>query len=117
MEEQKNGHAIVSDNMRGTVQADGGSAAVSGRTVLITLLASVLSLSIPVAAAVSLLHIDTNKRLYTRRQDAFDNRNCAGCPIIGQLEISAHNTGLHDANAHWQAAEGVFFPTRQQDDI
>lgn len=90
---------------------------MSGRTVLITLLASVLSLSIPVAAAVSLLHIDTNKRLYTRRQDAFDNRNCAGCPIIGQLEISAHNTGLHDANAHWQAAEGVFFPTRQQDDI
>ena len=55
---------------------------------------------------VAFLHVDTGKRLYTRRQDAFDNNNCRGCPIVGQLEISAHNTGAQDANALW-VAEGM----------
>lgn len=54
---------------------------------------------------VAFLHVDTGKRLYTRRQDAFDNNNCRGCPIVGQLEISAHNTGAQDANALWIAED------------
>jgi len=62
---------------------------------------------------VSLQHVDTGKRLYTRRQDAFDHNNCRGCPIVGQLEVSAHNTQIGDANSHWVVDDGIFFPVKQ----
>lgn len=56
-----------------------------------------MSSSIP----LSFLHIDTNKRLYARRSDEFNNNNCRGCPIVGQLEISASSTSNKDSNAQW----------------
>lgn len=62
------------------------------------------------SAPVSFLHVDTGKRLYTRRADIFDNANCRGCPIVGQLEISAHTTGVQDPNAMWTADDGIYFP-------
>jgi hypothetical protein len=34
----------------------------------------------------------------------------SSCPIIGQLEISAHQTGVQDANALWVVDDGIFFP-------
>jgi len=63
--------------------------------------------------AVSLVHVDTGKRLYTRRSDEFNNNNCRGCPIVGQTEISAHATGLQDANALWKVEDGIYFPVRE----
>jgi len=62
---------------------------------------------------VSFVHIDTGKRLYTRKSDAFDNNNCRGCPIVGQLEISAHSTGIQDPNALWITEDGIYFPARE----
>jgi len=59
---------------------------------------------------VSFFHVDTGKRLFTRKADAFDNNNCRGCPIVGQLEISAHQTGIQDPNALWVAEDGIYFP-------
>lgn len=61
-------------------------------------------------APVAFQHMETGRRLYSRRQDAFDNNNCRGCPIVGQLEISAHQTGAQDPNALWQAEDGIYFP-------
>jgi len=64
--------------------------------------------------SVSFVHVDTGKRLFTRRQDAFDNNNCRGCPIVGQLEISAHSTVTQDVNAQWFVDDGIFFPVKHQ---
>jgi hypothetical protein len=66
--------------------------------------------SFPRAAPVSFVHAETQKRLYTRRNDQFDQNNCRGCPMIGQLEISAHTTGVQDPNALWVAEDGIYFP-------
>jgi hypothetical protein len=37
-------------------------------------------------------------------------------PIVGQLEVSCHHTGLQDANAHWVVDDGIFFPVREAED-
>lgn len=65
-------------------------------------------------APVSFLHVDTGKRLYTRRADMFDQNNCRNCPIQGQLELSAHQVPATDANAKWIVEDGVFFPVAQE---
>jgi len=57
----------------------------------------------------SLLHIDTHKRLFTHSSNDFNNNNCRGCPIIGQLEISCHGVGQQDQNAKWVTADGIYF--------
>lgn len=64
-------------------------------------------------APVSFLHIDTNKRLYSRRADMFNQRNCGNCPILNQLEISGHQVAATDANAQWRVEDGIFFPVAQ----
>jgi hypothetical protein len=67
-------------------------------------------------APIAFQHVDTGKRLYTRRQDGFDNNNCRGCPIVGQLEISAHSVASSDANALWVTEDGIYFPLAQTDE-
>ena len=65
--------------------------------------------------SISLQHVDTGKRLHTRRQDEFTQQNCRGCPIIGQLEISAHQAAAADAAAQWSIPHsGVLFPMKQE---
>lgn len=66
----------------------------------------------PMDGSISLVHVDTEKRLYTRKSDMFDQNNCRGCPIVNQLEISAHSTPIGDGNALWQIQQnsGIFFP-------
>lgn len=47
----------------------------------------------------------------------FNHQNCAGCPIIGQLEVVGHHTSVSgvtmpaDMNFQWIADDGIFFPT------
>ena len=50
--------------------------------------------------AVRLQHVDTGMWLYTSKNDRFNQNNCRNCPIIGQLEVSAHSAGASDANSH-----------------
>ena len=71
-----------------------------------------LALTPPNAAphALSLVHVDTGKRLYSRRIDEFTQQNCRGCPILGQLEVSAAQAAASDAHAQWSVAAGVLFP-------
>ncbi len=69
------------------------------------------------SANIVLQHIDTGAYLYTRRADMFDQMNCRGCPIQGQLEASAHKNPsnvLSDANAQWATDDGVFFPANSE---
>ena len=67
----------------------------------------------PSPLSISLAHVDTGKRLYSRRQDEFTNHNCRGCPIIGQLEISATQATPTDAPAQWSIPHsGVLFPIK-----
>ena len=67
------------------------------------------------SASFSLLHVDTGKRLYSRRMDEFTQHNCRGCPIIGQLEVSAAAVQQHDPAAQFSVRPaGIFFPRRQQ---
>jgi dolichyl-phosphate-mannose--protein O-mannosyl transferase len=67
------------------------------------------------AASFSLQHVDTGKRLYSRRMDEFTQHNCRGCPIIGQLEVSAASVQQHDPAAQFSVRpSGIFFPRKQQ---
>ena len=40
----------------------------------------------------------------------FNDHNCRGCPINGQLEVSATQSSSGDAQSRWLAAEGYYFP-------
>jgi len=65
-------------------------------------------------ASVSFFHLDTNKRLYTRRSDEFNQHNCRGCPIVGQLEVSAASVGAGDAYAQFIVQYGgILFPVKK----
>jgi len=57
---------------------------------------------------VRFVHVDTGKQLYASKSAAFDNNNCRGCPIIGQLEVSTHSTSPQDGNAQWTTADGIY---------
>lgn len=67
-------------------------------------------------APVAFLHVDTGKRLFTLRKDIFDQSNCRGCPIVGQLEMSAHSVKASDPNALWVSEDGIYFPLAQPDE-
>ena len=41
------------------------------------------------SSLVGLVHAETGRALYSRRADEFNQHNCRGCPIVGQLEVSA----------------------------
>eukprot|EP00808_Paulinella_micropora_P024805 g80469.t1 len=60
---------------------------------------------------VTLMHVDTGKYLSTSKNQEFNSRNCANCPIQGQLEASA---GSLNSDAQWKVAEGVFFSTGEK---
>jgi len=60
------------------------------------------------STAVAFTHVDTSTRLFTGRDAQFNNNNCRGCPIIGQLEMSAHKTS--GADTLWKVDDGIFFP-------
>ena len=64
------------------------------------------------APFVALSHVDTGKLLYTRRADEFNQNNCRGCPIVGQLEVSAAAApAATDLHAHWALVDsGISFP-------
>jgi len=62
---------------------------------------------------VTFTHIDTGKKLFSRSSDQFNNNNCRGCPIIGQLEVSCAMVSSSDRDAFWLADDGIFFPNRQ----
>ena len=67
------------------------------------------------STSLSLHHVDTGKRLYSRRVDEFTQQNCRGCPIIGQLEVSANHATPTDAHAQWSIPHsGVLFPVSAQ---
>ena len=73
------------------------------------------SSSPPSSPTLSLHHVDTGKRLYSRRVDEFTQQNCRGCPIIGQLEISAAAVNPSDSHAQWSIPHsGILFPTITQ---
>lgn len=58
---------------------------------------------------IALRHVPTGALLYTRRSDEFTPSNCPGCPIVNQLEISAHAaTSYNDGSTHWITADGYF---------
>eukprot|EP00457_Paulinella_chromatophora_P017202 gb/GEZN01018192.1/.p1 GENE.gb/GEZN01018192.1/~~gb/GEZN01018192.1/.p1 ORF type:complete len:225 (+),score=13.08 gb/GEZN01018192.1/:29-703(+) len=57
---------------------------------------------------VYFMHIDTGKYLSTSKKQEFNQRNCANCPIQGQLEVSA---GVKNSDAKWKVAEGIYFET------
>lgn len=59
---------------------------------------------------VAIQHVDTGAYLRTARTSAFDNNNCRGCPILGQLEVSAGRS--KDANIYWGIEDGVFVADR-----
>ena len=68
---------------------------------------------LPAAAPyVALVHIDTGRALYSRRADEFNQHNCRGCPIVGQLEVSAAAAPVAtDQHAHWALVDsGISFP-------
>ena len=44
--------------------------------------------------------------LHTHSSALFDSRNCPGCPIIGQQEVSA--VPRPSSAAHWFADKGIF---------
>src|SRR5205085_1861846 len=67
----------------------------------------------PSTGRVSFVHTDTGNRFYTARQSLFDQNNCRGCPIVGQLEVSADKSNIHDANALWTAEDGIYFPVNK----
>lgn len=52
-------------------------------------------------------HEATGGYLYTHSSYAFDDRNCRGCPIIGQREVSA--IGGKKGTAKWYADQGLYF--------
>jgi len=63
------------------------------------------------APLVSFVHVDTGKVLYSRRADEFNQHNCRGCPIVGQLEVSAAAAPATDQHAHWALVDsGISFP-------
>ena len=64
------------------------------------------------APMVGVVHVDTGRALYTRRADEFNQHNCRGCPIVGQLEISAASaSAATDQHAHWALVDsGISFP-------
>lgn len=58
---------------------------------------------------VRLVHLDTGKALFTSRSDMFEQNNCPGCPILGQLEVTGHSASPSDKNALWTTADGYYF--------
>jgi dolichyl-phosphate-mannose--protein O-mannosyl transferase len=63
---------------------------------------------------ISLVHVDTNRRLFTRRADMFTQNNCPNCPIVNQLEISGHTASIGDENTHFSIGNiGGFIPSRE----
>ena len=65
---------------------------------------------------VAFVHVDTGKALYTRRADEFNQHNCRGCPIVGQLEVSAAaSSAANDQHALWAIVDsGISFPVSAQ---
>lgn len=68
------------------------------------------------APYVAFVHSDTGKALYSRRADEFNQHNCRGCPIVGQLEVSAASApAATDQHAHWAIVDsGISFPVAAQ---
>jgi len=67
----------------------------------------------PPLPSFSLYHFDTGKRLYSRRADEFNQQNCRGCPIVGQLEVSCANAATTDSAAQWSVgSSGILFPVK-----
>jgi len=65
-------------------------------------------------AVISFLHLDTNKRLYTRKSDEFNQQNCRGCPIVGQLEVSAATAAATDQSTQFIVQYGgILFPLKK----
>merc|ERR1712159_675569 len=61
---------------------------------------------------VKLKHQVTGNYLTTAKSAMFNDRNCGqGCPIGGQLEVSASSSG-----SDWKTLEGVYFAPRDHDD-
>lgn len=60
---------------------------------------------------VVLRHADTGKVLSAQRHSMFNQGNCGGgCPIMGQLEVSA--SPQSDVKSKWQTSQGVYFPPK-----
>jgi len=58
----------------------------------------------------TLTHADTGLKLYTARDAQFNNNNCRGCPIIGQLEMSCIGSGASGDSSRWRVDDGILFP-------
>jgi hypothetical protein len=67
---------------------------------------------------VALLHISTGAFLYAQRGQGFNHQNCGQCPILGQLEMSAHSrTHSNDPLAEFSADLGIYFPKRAREEL
>jgi len=61
--------------------------------------------------SVILTHIDTDKKLYAKKSDEFNQVNCRNCPIQGQLEVSGYSpSNDRDTNLLWFSDDGIYFP-------
>jgi len=64
---------------------------------------------------VKFLHLATGSCLFAEKSVAFNNQNCRGCPIIGQLEVCGLQNCAHKSmsDIYWKAADGIFFSKRE----
>ena len=64
---------------------------------------------------VFLHHAQTGQYLTTGKSAGFNQRNCRGCPIIGQQEVSC--TRNRGADARWKVFNGVFMPKPEDETV
>ena len=52
------------------------------------------------------------------KKNDYNNRNCARCPIQGQLEVTTQMRGI-SKNTQWTIEGGLFFPVgeKYKDDL
>lgn len=63
-----------------------------------------------------LQHVPTQKYLFIDyKQSLFNDRNCRGCPIKGQREVSL--TSNKDKQCLWKVAGGIIFSLEEEEDI
>lgn len=56
-------------------------------------------------------HADTSMLLFSSTSNAFTQKNCPNCPILGQYEISAAKKA--DKNTRWSTGQGIYIQSKQ----
>lgn len=91
----ENGQGDVNDNFRVTCYKQNDDELISGKS------------------EIFLQHVPTEKYLYINyRGSMYNDRNCRGCPIRGQREVSL--TDKKDKQCLWQVIGGIIFSSEKE---